>query len=179
MSSTTPALKLLRGDITKLAVSAIVNAANNSLLGGGGVDGAIHRAAGVELLKYCRTLDGCETGEAVVTPGFNLPAKHIIHTVGPIWYGGESNEANLLRSCYRNTLKCADQLDAKTLAYPALSTGIYGFPLEEATRIAVDTVRQTSTKVESVTFVAFDERTFDMYNSVLSQHSNNTSDDTS
>jgi len=156
------------GDITTEAVDAIVNAANTSLLGGGGVDGAIHRAAGRELLEACRPLGGCATGDAKATPGFGLPARWVIHTVGPVWRGGGAGEAELLASCYRRSLEVADGLGARSVAFPAISTGIYGYPPEEAARIAVDTVRSTPTRVELVKLVAFDEATRRLYEELLS-----------
>ncbi len=159
-------LHVVRGDITTLDVDAIVNAANSSLLGGGGVDGAIHRAAGPELVQHCRLLGGCRTGEAKVTPGFNLRARWIIHTVGPVWRGGGAGEADLLRSCYRTSLRCADEVGARTIAFPAISTGVYGYPSEPAAEIAVTTVREAST-LEDVTFVCFDDATRDRYDALL------------
>lgn len=158
-----PNLNLHMGDITELEVDAIVNAANSSLLGGGGVDGAIHRAAGPELLEHCRTLGGCETGQAKITPGFNLPAAWVIHTVGPVWRGGNYGEPELLASCYRESLALADEVGAETLAFPAISTGVYGYPTEAAAAIAVETVHSTRTDISEVVFVAFDQETFDAY----------------
>jgi O-acetyl-ADP-ribose deacetylase (regulator of RNase III) len=147
----------VRADITTLAVDAIVNAANSSLLGGGGVDGAIHRAAGPGLLAECRILGGCATGDAKATGGHRLPARWVIHTVGPVWRGGGRGEPDLLASCYRRSLEVADELGAATIAFPAISTGIYGFPRREAAAIAVDTLRATPTAVDEVTLVAFDD----------------------
>jgi len=153
----------VRADITGEAVDAIVNAANTSLLGGGGVDGAIHRAAGPELLEACRALGGCSTDDAKATPGFALPARWVIHTVGPVWQGGSSGEAELLASCYHRSLEVADELGARSVAFPAISTGVYGYPAEEAASIAVDTIRSTPTSVELVELVAFDDRTRELY----------------
>lgn len=158
-----PDLHLYLGDITELPVDAIVNAANTSLLGGGGVDGAIHRAAGPELLEYCRTLGGCETGQAKITPGFDLAARWVIHTVGPVWRGGSHGEPELLASCYRESLARADEVGAESLALPAISTGVYGYPIEAAAAIAVDTVGSVRTDVSDVVFVAFDQATYDAY----------------
>lgn len=146
---------LHQGDITTLAVDAIVNAANISLLGGGGVDGAIHRAAGPELLAYCRTLNGCKTGQAKITPGFNLPARFIIHTVGPVWQGGHNHEEELLASCYRNALELAEQNSLAHIAFPAISCGVYGFPVQRAAKIAVKTVAEFMASAECVSEVAF------------------------
>ncbi|MCX8104604.1 MAG: O-acetyl-ADP-ribose deacetylase [Ignavibacterium album] len=163
-------IKIYKGDITKLAVDAIVNAANNSLLGGGGVDGAIHRAAGPELLEYNRKLGGCETGKAKITPGFRLPARYIIHTVGPVWRGENNDEDKLLTNCYENSLKLAVENNIKTIAFPAISTGVYGFPLERATRIAVETVKKflkNDSSIEKVIFVCFDEKTYEVYKNSL------------
>ena len=153
----------VRANITGEDVDAVVNAANTSLLGGAGVDGAIHRAAGAELLEACRALGGCRTGDAKATPGFALPARWVIHTVGPVWQGGASGEADLLASCYRRSLEVADELGARSVAFPAISTGVYAYPAEEAATIAVDTIRSTPTSVELVKLVAFDQRTLDLY----------------
>lgn len=160
-------LEVVGGDITTEAVDAVVNAANTSLLGGGGVDGAIHRAAGRELVEACRSLGGCATGDAKATPGFRLPARWVIHTVGPVWRGGGAGEADLLASCYRRSLEVADELGARSVAFPAISTGIYGYPAEEAADVAVGTIRSTPTSVELVRLVAFDQRTLALYEARL------------
>ena len=160
-------IELARGDITEEAVDGIVNAANSSLLGGGGVDGAIHRAAGPELLAACRLLGGCRTGEAKVTPGFRLSARWVIHTVGPVWRGGEHGEADLLASCYRASLARADEVGARTLAFPAISTGVYGYPIAPAAEIAVSTVRAATTDVELVRIVCFNEEAWRAYAALL------------
>jgi O-acetyl-ADP-ribose deacetylase (regulator of RNase III) len=158
----------MRGDITRLEADAIVNAANSALAGGGGVDGAIHRAAGrAELAAACAGLGGCAPGDAKATPGFQLPARWIIHTVGPVWRGGEHGEAGLLASCYRRSLEVAAGLGARSVAFPAISTGIYGFPREQAARIAVSTLRDTPSGVEQVILVAFDAGTMTLYERLL------------
>ena len=157
-------IEAVSGDITAEAVDAVVNAANQSLAGGGGVDGAIHRAAGTrELREACARLVGCPTGDARVTPGFNLPARWIIHAVGPRWRGGSHNEAEQLASCYRRALEVADEHGAVSIAFPAISTGIYGFPADQAAEIAVNTIRSTATRVQLVRLVAFDAATFRRY----------------
>ncbi len=151
-------IKIIEGDITKCEVDAIVNVANTTLLGGGGVDGAIHRAAGKELLDECRTLGGCNTGEAKITKGYNLPAKYVIHTPGPIWRGGLRNEPKLLENCYLNSLLLAEQHNCKTVAFPSISTGVYSFPIEYAAPIAIGAIKQflgTTTCIEEVTMVCF------------------------
>ena len=162
-------IEAVQGDITAQEVDAVVNAANQALAGGGGVDGAIHRAAGHrELQEACQALGGCPTGDAKATPGFRLSARWIIHAVGPRWRGGDKGEAEDLASCYRRSLEVADELGAKSVAFPAISTGIYGYPPEEAARIAMDTIRSTPTEVELVRLVAFDAATHQLYVDLLS-----------
>jgi O-acetyl-ADP-ribose deacetylase len=164
---------VVQADITKLDVDAIVNAANSSLLGGGGVDGAIHHAAGPELLDECRLLGGCPTGEARITRGYLLPAHYVIHTVGPVWWGGSYDEAKALASCYRNSLALAESHDLETIAFPAISTGIYGYPLQSATEIAVGEVRQFisagHTKPKQIIFVCRGDEAYQTYLSVVGE----------
>ena len=163
-------IEAIQGDITAQDVDAVVNAANQALAGGGGVDGAIHRAAGHrELQEACQALGGCDTGDAKATPGFGLPAHWIIHAVGPRWRDGNHGEAELLAACYRRSLEVADELGARSVAFPAISTGIYGYPPEEAARIAVETVRSTPTQVELVRLVAFDDDTHRRYVELLAR----------
>ena len=163
-------IEIIQGDITKQTVDAIVNAANCSLLGGGGVDGAIHRAAGPELLAECRTLGGCKTGEAKITKGYKLPARFVIHTPGPVWHGGNNGEADKLRSCYRNCLVLASDNGCKTVDFPSISTGVYHFPLEKASDIAIKTISEylfEHPEIERVRMVCFDSRTKQAYENAL------------
>lgn len=163
-------IELFKRDITSLKVDAIVNAANSALLGGGGVDGAIHRAAGKELLAECRNLNGCETGDAKITKGYNLPAKFVIHTVGPVWHGGRSGEPEKLASCYRRSLEVAIENGVKTIAFPNISTGVYGYPKIEAAEIAVKAVLsflKSNNELELVIFCVFDDENFMIYRNLL------------
>ena len=163
-------IELIRGDITRVNADAIVNAANSSLLGGGGVDGAIHRAAGSGLLEECRKLNGCRTGEAKITGGYNLPARFVIHTVGPVWRGGNHNESVLLESCYRNSLQLAVDHGLHSLAFPGISTGIYGYPKQTAAEIATGTIRKWMKEhdlPDRILFVVFDEENERIYNTLL------------
>ena len=165
-----PKIELAKGDITKMEVDAIVNAANKTLLGGGGVDGAIHRSAGPELLDECRALNGCETGEAKITRSYLLPAKYIIHTVGPVWHGGIDNEPKLLANCYQNSLQIALDKKLTTIAFPNISTGVYRFPKDRAADIAIRTVNNflnQNKKIKNVYFVCFDEDNYEIYKEKL------------
>ena len=165
-------IELFQGDITRVKVDAIVNAAYSTLLGGGGVDGAIHQAAGPALFEFCESLKGCNTGEAKISPGFKLQAKFIIHTVGPIWKGGEYNEDSLLASCYKNSFTLALEYNIKSIAFPSISTGIYRFPTERAAKIAIQTTTkflEMNVKIDKVIFVCFDEKTHNIYKTILNR----------
>ena len=164
-----PVVEVVRGDITSEGVDAVVTAANESLLGGGGVDGAIHRAAGPRLAQAGAALAPCDPGDAVATPAFDLdpPIRHVIHTVGPVWEGGGHGEADLLASCYRRSLEVADEIGARSVAFPAIATGVYGFPADQAAKIAISTIRATPTRVERVRLVAFDDATYELLTAAL------------
>lgn len=163
-------IEIITADITTLEVDAIVNAASNDLLGGGGVDGAIHRAAGPLLLKYCKTLDGCRTGEAKISPGFELPARRVIFTVGPVWSGGDSYEVPLLRACYVNSFELALENAVHSIAFPAISTGVYGFPKEAAAKIAVDVMLQYESRFDRIIACCFSEEDADLYRHILKEN---------
>lgn len=174
-------LTVLQADITTLKVDAIVNAANSSLLGGGGVDGAIHRAAGPELVQYCRTLNGCQTDDAKISPAFNLPCQYVIHTVGPVWHGGNCNEESLLASCYQKSLTLANQKGLASIAFPSISTGVYGYPLDKATKVAIETVQEyikeyklddkrvSDLSIREIVFCCFSDKDAAVYKQVLEQ----------
>jgi O-acetyl-ADP-ribose deacetylase len=161
-------IEAIRGDITAQEVDAIVNAANATLLGGGGVDGAIHRAAGPELLEECRGLGGCRPGEAKATAGYRLPARHVIHTVGPVWHGGTQGEADVLRACHRNALAVATELGCATIAFPAISTGLYGYPAELAAQVAIDAIRDHE-RLGLIRFVLFNDATYAAFSAAVAQ----------